>query len=85
MNRRESGPRTCPPIWSQIHSFQGAIEEDCQGKKKHCINNQTSNSGAFAMLVHLSIHNYAIVDYLDLELDAGMSAISGETGAGGRN
>lgn len=34
------------------------------------------------MLVHLSIHNYAIVDHLDLELDSGMSAISGETGAG---
>ena len=34
------------------------------------------------MLVHLSIHNYAIVDHLDLELDGGMSAISGETGAG---
>ncbi|QMV64520.1 DNA repair protein RecN [Pseudomonas berkeleyensis] len=34
------------------------------------------------MLVHLSIHNYAIVDHLDLELDAGMSTISGETGAG---
>lgn len=34
------------------------------------------------MLVHLSIHNYAIVDHLDLELRAGMSAISGETGAG---
>ncbi len=34
------------------------------------------------MLVHLSIHNYAIVDHLDLELSAGMSAISGETGAG---
>jgi DNA repair protein RecN (Recombination protein N) len=34
------------------------------------------------MLVHLSIHNYAIVDHLDLELDRGMSAISGETGAG---
>lgn len=34
------------------------------------------------MLVHLSIHNYAIVEHLDLELDAGMSAISGETGAG---
>lgn len=34
------------------------------------------------MLVHLSIHNYAIVEHLDLELDGGMSAISGETGAG---
>ena len=34
------------------------------------------------MLVHLSIHNYAIVDHLDLELVGGMSAISGETGAG---
>ncbi|NMY51004.1 DNA repair protein RecN [Pseudomonas sp. WS 5011] len=34
------------------------------------------------MLVHLSVHNYAIVEHLDLELDAGMSVISGETGAG---
>ena len=34
------------------------------------------------MLVHLSIHNYAIVEHLDLELDSGMSVITGETGAG---
>ncbi|MFB8831052.1 DNA repair protein RecN [Azotobacter sp. CWF10] len=34
------------------------------------------------MLVHLSIHNYAIVEHLDLELDAGMTVITGETGAG---
>ncbi|MHC5352175.1 DNA repair protein RecN [Metapseudomonas furukawaii] len=34
------------------------------------------------MLVHLSIHNYAIVEHLDLELEAGMSVITGETGAG---
>ncbi|MFK3799626.1 DNA repair protein RecN [Pseudomonas sp. NPDC088444] len=34
------------------------------------------------MLVHLSIHNYAIVEHLDLELDRGMSVITGETGAG---
>lgn len=34
------------------------------------------------MLAHLSVHNYAIVEHLDLELDAGMSVISGETGAG---
>ncbi|UCJ16806.1 DNA repair protein RecN [Pseudomonas sp. MM211] len=34
------------------------------------------------MLVHLSVHNYAIVEHLDLELDKGMSVISGETGAG---
>lgn len=34
------------------------------------------------MLVHLSVHNYAIVEHLDLELDRGMSVISGETGAG---
>lgn len=34
------------------------------------------------MLVHLSIHNYAIVEHLDLELQRGMSAITGETGAG---
>ncbi|HGM5578380.1 TPA: DNA repair protein RecN [Pseudomonas putida] len=34
------------------------------------------------MLVHLSIHNYAIVEHLDLELTRGMSVITGETGAG---
>ncbi|NQD93534.1 DNA repair protein RecN [Pseudomonas sp. CrR25] len=34
------------------------------------------------MLVHLSVHNYAIVEHLDLELEGGMSVISGETGAG---
>ncbi|MBD8598715.1 DNA repair protein RecN [Pseudomonas sp. CFBP 8772] len=34
------------------------------------------------MLVHLSIHNYAIVEHLDLELGRGMSVITGETGAG---
>ena len=34
------------------------------------------------MLVHLSIHNYAIVEHLDLELQRGMSVITGETGAG---
>lgn len=34
------------------------------------------------MLVHLSVHNYAIVEHLDLELATGMSVITGETGAG---
>ena len=34
------------------------------------------------MLVRLSVHNYAIVEHLDLELDRGMSVITGETGAG---
>jgi len=34
------------------------------------------------MLVHLSVNNYAIVDHLDLELEKGMSVITGETGAG---
>jgi len=34
------------------------------------------------MLQHLSISNYAIVDKLDIELDPGMTVITGETGAG---
>ncbi|QZX82454.1 DNA repair protein RecN [Metapseudomonas otitidis] len=34
------------------------------------------------MLVHLSVHNYAIVEHLDLELEGGMTVITGETGAG---
>jgi DNA repair protein RecN (Recombination protein N) len=34
------------------------------------------------MPTHPPIHNYAIVEHLDLELDRGMSVITGETGAG---
>ncbi|MCO5787921.1 DNA repair protein RecN [Pseudomonas sp. G11-1] len=34
------------------------------------------------MLVHLAVNNYAIVDHLELELDRGMTVITGETGAG---
>ena len=34
------------------------------------------------MLTLLSIRDYAIVDQLDLELQAGMTVVSGETGAG---
>lgn len=34
------------------------------------------------MLVHISVKNYAIVEHLDLELQDGMSVITGETGAG---
>jgi len=34
------------------------------------------------MLVQLSIRNYALVSQLDLELSAGMTVITGETGAG---
>lgn len=35
-----------------------------------------------AMLIHLSIHQFALVEHLDLELKQGMSVITGETGAG---
>ena len=34
------------------------------------------------MLVHLSIHQFALVDHLELEIHSGMSVITGETGAG---
>lgn len=34
------------------------------------------------MLLQLTVHNFAIVDHLDLELKPGMSVITGETGAG---
>jgi len=34
------------------------------------------------MLLHLAVNNYAIVDHLELELDQGMTVITGETGAG---
>lgn len=34
------------------------------------------------MLTHLSIHQFALVEHLDLELERGMSVITGETGAG---
>lgn len=34
------------------------------------------------MLSHLSVHNFTLVDELELELETGMTAITGETGAG---
>lgn len=34
------------------------------------------------MLIHLAVNNFAIVEHLDIELQAGMTAITGETGAG---
>ena len=34
------------------------------------------------MLHQLSIQNYATVDHLEIEFQQGMSAITGETGAG---
>ena len=34
------------------------------------------------MLTHLTIHNFTLVDHLELELKPGMTAITGETGAG---
>lgn len=34
------------------------------------------------MLQHLSISNYALIDHTELDLDKGMSVITGETGAG---
>ena len=34
------------------------------------------------MLRHLTIRNYTLIDALDLELDAGLTVITGETGAG---
>ncbi|MFA6058633.1 MAG: DNA repair protein RecN [Taibaiella sp.] len=34
------------------------------------------------MLTHVSIHNFAIIDSVELELHSGMTALTGETGAG---
>lgn len=34
------------------------------------------------MLTNMSIHNFALVDHMELEFHSGMTAISGETGAG---
>ena len=36
------------------------------------------------MLESILIRNFAIIDSLQLELDAGLSALTGETGAGNR-
>ena len=34
------------------------------------------------MLINLSIQDYAVVDQLEVDLEAGMTCITGETGAG---
>ena len=43
---------------------------------------QRLDSYTFGMLSQLTIQDYAIVDSLDLDLDQGMTVITGETGAG---
>jgi DNA repair protein RecN (Recombination protein N) len=43
--------------------------------------NQISEEG-FSVLTYLGIHNYTLVGKLDLEFHCGMTAITGETGAG---
>src|SRR5690554_5077896 len=48
----------------------------------YCINNQISLFSEVSMLTHLSIHNFTLVDHLDLDLKPGMTVITGETGAG---
>src|SRR6218665_2205752 len=69
---------SCRLYGGRSHGFKGY----CRDKTKHCINSQHKFLGALSMLVHLSVHNYAIVEHLDLELERGMSVITGETGAG---
>ena len=34
------------------------------------------------MLTHLTINNYMLIEHLDLQLQKGMTAITGETGTG---
>ncbi|WP_455379907.1 AAA family ATPase, partial [Acidihalobacter prosperus] len=34
------------------------------------------------MLSHILIRNFTIIEYLELELDHGMTTLTGETGAG---
>lgn len=34
------------------------------------------------MLTHIQIHDFALIEHLELELDAGLTALTGETGAG---
>jgi DNA repair protein RecN (Recombination protein N) len=46
------------------------------------IGNSDSSSDTYTMLNHLHINDFAIVPTLDLEIGAGFTAITGETGAG---
>ncbi len=46
------------------------------------IGNSDSSSDTYTMLNHLQIRDFAIVPTLDLEIEAGFTAITGETGAG---
>ena len=34
------------------------------------------------MLTHITLHNFAIAEHVDVEFDAGLTVLSGETGAG---
>ena len=53
---------------------------------KHCIQKQyfigQADKTEPSMLTHISIKDFAIVDALELDLSAGLTAVTGETGAG---
>src|ERR1051325_6550516 len=68
------------PIWGRRPALQELY--GLPVPKRHCINNQKTAFGDRRMLVHLSVRNYAIVEHLDLDLERGMTVITGETGAG---
>ena len=46
------------------------------------ITDKDKNTSTPSMLINLSIQDYAVVDQLEVDLDAGMTCITGETGAG---
>jgi DNA repair protein RecN (Recombination protein N) len=78
-------------IWGLVRLFQAVARENLKilELSRHRVfyslesfPMQQLDSYTFPMLSQLTIRDYAIVDTLDLELDQGMTVITGETGAG---
>src|SRR6478736_6100356 len=60
----------------------GRVMGDSSGRQLSVLHYDLNTIHCRPMLTHLTIQNFALVQQLDLELDKGMTAITGETGAG---
>src|SRR5690625_5772223 len=88
MRRPRRRPAPCrfrPPsiVAPSLRSCIRPRAEGCQPPPDYCINIQpTIAQEVRPMLLHLSIENYAIAEQIDIDFQAGMTTLTGETGAG---
>src|SRR5690554_6371434 len=62
--------------------LSSGINHSCVGREKYSMYTHKKSSGCLLKLLQLSVRDFAIAEQIDLHLEASMTVISGETGAG---